>query len=68
MSHVIEEVAGVIGITRKLATTKHVETIGLLQQSHASIRQALKIEAGEWRLLWHKYKLLGAVFLITSWI
>ena len=55
MSHVIKEVAGVLGITLKHATTKQAQTIGLLERSHASIKQALKIETGEWRSLWHKY-------------
>ena len=55
MSHVIKEVAGVLGITLKHATTKHAQTIGLLEWSHASTKQALKIETGEWRSLWHKY-------------
>ena len=43
MSHVVKEVAGVLGITLKHATTKHAQTIGLPEQSHASIKQALKI-------------------------
>ena len=47
MSHKIKEVAVVLGITLKHATTKHAQTIGLLEQSHASIKQALKIETGE---------------------
>ena len=55
MSHVIKEVADVLGITPKHATTKHVQTVGLLQRSHASIKQALKIKTGERRSLWHKY-------------
>ena len=54
-SHVIKEVAGVLGITLKHATTKHAQTIGILERSHASIRQSLKIETGERRSLWHKY-------------
>ena len=54
-SIVIKEVAGVLGITLKHATTKHAQTIGLLERSHASIKQALKIETGERRSLWHKY-------------
>ena len=61
MSHVIKEVAGVLGITLKRATTKHAQTIGLPEQSHASIKQALKIEAGDRRSLWHKY--VGIVVL-----
>ena len=55
MSHVIKEVAGVPGITVKHATTKHAQTIGLLERSHMSIKQALKIETGERRSFWHKY-------------
>ena len=55
MSHVIKEVAGVLGITLKHATTKHAQTIGLHERSRASIKQALKIETGERRSLWHKY-------------
>ena len=54
-SHVIKEVAGVLGITLKHATTKHAQTIGLLERSHASIKQSLKTETGERRSLWHKY-------------
>ena len=55
MSHVLKEVAGVLGITLKHATTKHAQTIGLLERSHMSIKQALKIETGERRSFWHKY-------------
>ena len=49
MSHVTKGVAGVPGITLKHATTKHAQTIGLLDRSHASIKQAFKIETGERR-------------------
>ena len=49
MSQVIKEVTGVLGIT-----LKHAQTIGLLERSHASIKQALKIETGERRSLWLK--------------
>ena len=54
-SHVTKEVAGVLGITLKHATTNDAQTIGLLERSHASIKQALQIETGERRSLWHKY-------------
>ena len=54
MSHVIKEGDGVFGITFKHATTKHAQKIGLLERSHASIKQTLKIETGERRSLWHK--------------
>ena len=67
MLHVIEEVAGVPGITLKHATTKHAQTIGLLERSHASIKQALKIETGERRSLWHKYINIAALNYNTSY-
>ena len=66
-SNVIKEVAGVLGITIKHATTKHAQTIGLLERSHASIKQALKIEAGERRPLWHKYGSIAVLNYNTSY-
>ena len=66
-STVIKEVAAVLGITLKHATTKHVQTIGLLERSHASIKQALKIETGERRSLWHKYVSIAVLNYNTSY-
>ena len=66
-SHVIKEVAGVLGITLKHATTKHAQTIGLLERSQASIKQALKIETGERRSLWHKYVSIAVLNNNTSY-
>ena len=66
-SNVIQEVAGVLGITPKHATTKHAQTIGLLERSHASIKQALKIETGERRSLWHKYVSIAVLNYNTSY-
>ena len=66
MSYVIKEVAGVLGITLKHATTKHAQTIGLLERSHASIKQTLKIETGGRRSLWHKYVNIAVLNYNTS--
>ena len=66
-SHVIKEVAGVLGVTLKHATTKHAQTIGLLERSHASIKKALKIETGERRSLWHKYNNIAVLNYNTSY-
>ena len=66
-SHVIKEVASVLGITLKHATTKHAQTIGLLERSHASIKPALKIETGERRSLWHKYVSIAVLNYNTSY-
>ena len=67
MSHVLKEVAGVLGIPLKHATTKHAQTIGLPDRSQASIKQALKIETGEQRSLWHKYVNIAVLNSITSY-
>ena len=66
-SHVIKEVAGVLGITLKHAPTKHAQTIGLLERSHMSIKQSLKIETGERRSLWHKYISIAVLNYNTSY-
>ena len=55
MSQVIKEVAEVLGITIQHATTKHSQTIGMLERTHASLKKTRKIEAGERRSMWHKY-------------
>ena len=67
LSHVIKEVAGVLVITLKHATTKHVQTIWPLEQSHASIEQALKIETGKRNSLWHKYVSTAVLNYNTSY-
>ena len=67
ISHVIKEVAGVLGITLKHATTKHAQLIGLLERSHMSIKQALKIEKGERRSIWHKYVSIAVLHYNTSY-
>ena len=67
MSHVNNGVAGVLGITLKHATTKHAQTIGLLERSYASIKQALKIQTGERRSLWHKYINIAVLNYNTSY-
>ena len=66
MSHVIKEMAGVLGITLNNATTKHAQAIGLLKPSRASIKQKLKVETGERRSLWHKYISIAVLNYHTS--
>ena len=67
MSHVIKEVAGVLGITLKHASIKHAQTIELLERSHASIKQSLTIETGERRSLCHKYVNIAVLNYNTSY-
>ena len=67
MSHVNKEVAGVLGITLEHVTTKHAQTIRLLEQSHASMNQVLNIETGDRRSLWHKYVSFAVLTYNTSY-
>ena len=55
VSQVIHEVAETLGINRKHATTKHAQTIGVLERAHATIKTSLKKASGEYRKEWHKY-------------
>ena len=55
MSQVIKEMAEVFGITLQHATTKHAQTIGNIEQTHASLNEIFEIEIGERRSMWHKY-------------
>ena len=67
VSHLIKEVGGALGITLKHATTKHAQTSELLERSHVSIRQALKIETGGRRSLWHRYVTIAVPNYNTSY-
>ena len=55
VSQVIHEVAEILGMNLKHATTKHAQTIGVLERAHATIRTSLKMASGEYRKQWHKY-------------
>ena len=67
MSHIVKEVAGVIGTTLNHATTKYAQTIGPLERPYAPIKQALKIKNGDRRLLWHKYVNIAVFSYNTSY-
>ena len=46
-SQVTKEVAAVLNIELKHATTKHAQTIGLLERTHASVKAHLEAATGE---------------------
>ena len=54
-SQVTKEVAAVLNIELKHATTKHAQTIGLLERTHASVKTHLKASTGDFRNNWHKF-------------
>ena len=55
VSQVIHEVAEILGIYLKHATTKHAQTIGVLERAHATTKTSLKVASSEYRKQWQKY-------------
>ena len=55
ISQVIHEVAEVQGIYLKHATTKHAQTIRVLERAHATTKTSLRMASGEHKKQWHKY-------------
>ena len=55
VSQVIHEVAEILRINLKQATTKHAQTIGVLERAHFTIKTSLKMASRDYRKQWHKY-------------
>ena len=66
-SRLVEEVANILGIQIKCATTKHPQTIGKLERTHASLKGNLKMASGEYRRQWHKYLPLAVINYNTTY-
>ena len=49
------------------ASTKHAQTMGLPERTHASIKTALKISTGERRSMWHKNVQLAVMNYNTTY-
>ena len=54
-SQFTREVAAVLGVELKHASTKHAQTIGMLERTHATVKAHLKAATGEFRNNWHKF-------------
>ena len=66
-SKILEEITAILGITLKCATTKHPQTIGKLERTHASLKTNLKMASGEYRRQWHKYLPLAVLNYNTTY-
>ena len=66
-SKIFAEIMQVLGITLKCATTKHPQTIGKLERTHASLKTKLKMASGEYRRQWHKYLPLAVLNYNTTY-
>ena len=54
-SEIVAKKTQILEIQISHASTKHAQTIGIQERTHASIKAALKITTGERRPIWHKY-------------
>ena len=66
-STIIAEITQILSITLRCATTKHPQTIGKLERTHASLKTNLKMACGEYRRQWHKYLPLAVLNHNTSY-
>ena len=66
-STIIAEITQILGITLKCATTKHPQTIGKLERTHASLKTNLKMASMEYRRQWHNYLPLAVLNYNTTY-
>ena len=66
-SEVVAEITQILEIQLNHASTKHAQTIGILERTHASIKTALKISTGERRSMWHKYVQIAVMKYNTTY-
>ena len=66
-SEVINQIAQTLDIRISHASTKHAQTKGILERTHASLKTALKISTGELRSMWHKYVQIVVLNYNTSY-
>ena len=62
----IAGITQILGYTLKCATTKHPQSIGKLERTHASLKTSLKMACGEYRRQWHRYLPLAVLNHNTS--
>ena len=66
-SEVVNQRAQTLDIRISHASTKHAQTIGIIERSHASLNTSLKISTGERRSIWYKYVEIAVMNYNTSY-
>ena len=66
-SEVVNQIAQTLEIRINHASTKHAQTIGILERTHASLKTSVKISTGERRSMWHKYVQIAVMNYNTSY-
>ena len=67
MSEVMADATRTLSIQLRHATTKHAQTIGILERCHASLKESSKISTGERRTMWHQYVAIATFNYNTSY-
>ena len=60
-SKITRKVAAVLGVKLKLVWTKHAQSIGMLERTHAIVKTHLKAATGEFCNKFHKFLLLAVL-------
>ena len=66
-SEVFNQIAQTLDIWISHASTKHAQTIGILERKHASLKTSLEISTAEQRLMWLKYVQIAVMNYNTSY-
>ena len=66
-SEVVAEITQIPEIQITHASTKHAQTIGILERTHDSIKTALKTSTGERRSIWPKFFQIAAMNYNTTY-
>ena len=66
-SEVVSQIAQTLHIRISYASTKHAQTIGIQERTHASLKTSFKISTGKRRSLWHKYVQIAVMNYNTSY-
>ena len=66
-AEVIQEITKVLDIEIRHAITKHAQTIGILERTHASLKTSLKISTGERKSMWHNYVQIAVMNYNTTY-
>ena len=65
-SQITREVAAVLRVELKHASSKHAQIIGTLERTHATVKTHLKAATGEFRNNWHKFLPLALLHYSTT--
>ena len=66
-SRLVDEIAKILGIQTKCATTKHPQTIGKLERNHASLKRNLKMTSGKYQRQGQKHLPLAVLNYKTTY-